>query len=114
MGDKLITEAARELRKRQTEAEKRLWYRLRDNQIHEAKFRRQEPLGNYIVDFVCFDKKLVIEVDGNPHKDSENRANDNRRTQWLQSEGFKVLRFWNSEIIDDIERVLGKIENNLE
>ncbi|MHB8104888.1 MAG: endonuclease domain-containing protein [Dehalococcoidales bacterium] len=113
MGDNPITEAARELRKRQTEAEKRLWCRLRDNQIRGAKFRRQEPLGTYIVDFVCFEKKLVIEVDGNPHKETENKANDKQRTLWLQDEGFRVLRFWNSEIVDNIERVLVKIENNL-
>ena len=71
MGNNPMSEAAKELRQRQTEAEKRLWFKLRDAQLYGTKFRRQEPIGNYIADFVCFEKKLVIEIDGNPHKQAD-------------------------------------------
>jgi very-short-patch-repair endonuclease len=113
MTNNLMTDAARELRKRQTEAEKRLWFRLRDKQLSETKFRRQEPLGKYVVDFVSFEYKLVIEVDGSPHREKETKTIDNERTRWLHSEGFRVLRFWNSEITDNIEKVISKIKSYL-
>jgi very-short-patch-repair endonuclease len=108
-----MTGPARALRARQTEAERVLWFKLRDNQFYGIKFRRQEPIGNYIVDFVCFEKKLILEIDGNPHKETSTKRNDNQRTLWLQEEGFKVLRFWNSEVLDDVEGVLEKIKNLL-
>jgi very-short-patch-repair endonuclease len=109
MDNNIITGAARELRTRQTEAERIIWYKLRDKQLCGIKFRRQEPIGNYIVDFVSFDKKLILEIDGSPHKKTLTKINDNRRTLWLQEQGFKVLRFWNSDILNDIEDVLKKI-----
>ena len=112
-GNNLIAEAAKELRQRQTEAEKRLWFKLRDKQLCGAKFRRQEPVGNYIIDFVCFEKKLVLEIDGNPHTQMEVKRNDNQRTLWLQSEGFRVLRFWNADILNNVEGVLEKIKDDL-
>jgi very-short-patch-repair endonuclease len=108
-----MTEAAKELRKKQTEAEKRLWFKLRDQQMQGIKFRRQEPIGNYIVDFVNFENKLVVEIDGSPHNKAEIKQNDRRRTLWLQSEGFKVLRFWNSDILDHVEKVLEEIKDKL-
>jgi very-short-patch-repair endonuclease len=108
-----LTNAARELRTKQTEAERILWFKLRDKQFDKTKFRRQEPIGNYIVDFVCFEKKLIIEIDGNPHKETRTKINDNQRTLWLQGEGFRILRFWNSEVRNNIEGVLGKIKKSL-
>ena len=111
--DNLIYGAAKELRQRQTEAEKRLWFKLRDKRICGVKFRRQEPIGSFIVDFVNYDKKLVIEIDGSPHNETEVKLNDNQRTLWLQSEGFKVLRFWNAEIMDNLNKVVEKIRYNL-
>jgi very-short-patch-repair endonuclease len=113
MGNNLIAEAAKELRRRQTEAEKILWFRLRDKQLCGVKFRRQEPIGNYIVDFVSFETKLILEIDGNPHREMETKINDNQRTSWLQGEGFRVLRFWNADILNDVKGVLEKIKDNL-
>lgn len=85
-----------------TEAEKRLWYRVRNRQLG-VKFRRQQALGNYIVDFVCFEKKLVIEVDGGEHFESRR---DELRDQWLRKQGYKVLRFWNSDVLKNTEGVM--------
>jgi 5-methyltetrahydrofolate--homocysteine methyltransferase len=113
VGNAEISAAAKELRKRQTKAEKTLWLRLRDNQINGAKFRRQEPIGSFIVDFVCYNSKLIIEVDGSVHKAVETKTNDIYRNQWLKSEGFKVLRFWNSKILNDLDNVVNKIRKNL-
>jgi very-short-patch-repair endonuclease len=109
-----ITRAAKELRRRQTETEKRLWFKLRDNQACGVKFRRQEPIGKYIVDFVNYENKLIIEVDGNHHTETEVKINDADRTRWLKSEGFKILRFWNSEIMRNLEKVIEKIKENLQ
>ena len=109
----MIAEAARELRQRQTEAEKILWLKLKGKQLCGVKFRRQEPIGNYIVDFVSFETKLILEIDGNPHKEMETKINDNQRTLWLQGEGFRVLRFWNADILNNVEGVLEKIKDNL-
>jgi len=108
-----ITRAAKELRRRQTEAEKRLWFKLRDNQTCGVKFRRQEPIGKYIVDFVNYENKLIVEVDGNHHTETETKIDDIYRANWLKSEGFRILRFWNSEIISNLEKVIEKIKVNL-
>ena len=113
MGSNLIAEAAKELRQKQTEAEKILWFKLRDKQLGGVKFRRQEPIGNYIVDFVSFENRLILEIDGNPHKNTKTKLIDNQRALWLQGEGFRVLRFWNSEIMYDVEGVLVKIKEGL-
>jgi very-short-patch-repair endonuclease len=94
---------ARALRSNPTEAEKRLWQRLRYEQVDGFKFRRQAPIGGYIVDFVCFHARLVIELDGGQHADQIER--DSERTGWLENEGFSVLRFWNNEVFDNIEGV---------
>ncbi len=89
------TQRARELRRNMTDAEKRLWRELRLRQFDAHKFRRQFPLGPYIVDFVCLDARLVIEVDGGQHLDS---PEDRRRDAWLATQGFRVLRFWNTTV----------------
>jgi very-short-patch-repair endonuclease len=101
--------AVKDLRHKQTEAEKKLWQRLGDKHLTGAKFRRQEPIGNFIVDFVSFQNKLVIEIDGNPHREGENKTYDAQRTAWLKSERFRVIRFWNSEVLGNIEDVIKKI-----
>jgi len=88
---------AKKLRKRQTDAEIRLWSHLKAKQLKGVKFRRQEPIGKYIVDFASFDKKLVIELDGGQHADD---VRDAGRDAWLRTQGFEVLRFWNNEIFD--------------
>jgi very-short-patch-repair endonuclease len=98
---------ARALRSNPTEAEKFLWRRLRYEQVDGFKFRRQAPIGGYIVDFVCFQARLVIELDGGQHAEQFER--DAERTSWLESEGFSVLRFWNNEVFDNIEGVEERI-----
>jgi adenine-specific DNA-methyltransferase len=102
---------ARQLRKNQTDAEKLLWSRLRRRQVGNNKFRRQHAIGPYIVDFVCLSGKLIIELDGGQH--AEQAAYDERRTAFLESEGFKVLRFWNTEVLMETEAVLEVIYKEL-
>jgi very-short-patch-repair endonuclease/succinate dehydrogenase flavin-adding protein (antitoxin of CptAB toxin-antitoxin module) len=97
---------AKQLRSNMTDAEKLLWYHLRGHRFQGVKFKRQQPLGNYIVDFVSFEKKVVVEVDGGQHFDSES---DSQRDIWLQGQGFQVLRFWNNEVLGETESVLEKI-----
>lgn len=99
-----LTPLAKKLRREATDAERRLWAHLRAKQLNGKKFRRQQPIGNYIVDFICFEKKLIIEVDGGQHMKNEHY--DNQRTEWLQEEGFKVLRFWNHEVLENTDGVL--------
>ena len=94
-----------------TEAEKRLWKWIRDQQMDGHKFRRQAPIGGYIVDFVCFPAGLVIELDGGQHAEQAERDAD--RTKWLECEGFRVLRFWNNEIFENIDGVLEMIRSAL-
>jgi len=102
---------ARELRNTPTEVERFLWRHLRLRQIDGYKFRRQRPIGKYIVDFVCLEKFLVIEVDGGQH-DGENFY-DTERDSWLRSQGFTVLRFWNHEVLSGTEEVLAVIQKAL-
>ena len=97
---------ARTLRKRMTDAERRLWYLLRAHRFGGVKFNRQAPLGPYVVDFVCFSRKLIIEADGGQHADN---PNDRRRDEWLRNEGFRVLRFWNNDVLKNTQGVLEMI-----
>lgn len=90
------TTTAKALHKRMTDAEQFLWRQLRAHRLVEAKFKRQQPIGPYIVDFVCFEARLVIEVDGGQHQDCNT---DRIRDAWLESQGFRVLRFWNHEVL---------------
>lgn len=90
-----------------SDAEQVLWHHLRCRQILGLKFRRQHPFGDYILDFVCLENRLVIEVDGGQH--GEQAEDDDNRTQKLQEAGFRVLRFWNNEVLKDIESVKEKI-----
>jgi very-short-patch-repair endonuclease len=97
------------MRAQPTDAERRLWSKLRFLQLEGLKFRRQAPIGAYIVDFVCFPMQLIIEVDGGQHALDERR--DARRTAWLESQGFRVLRFWNNEVLSNTEGILETIRN---
>lgn len=105
-------ERARKLRRSGTKAEQKLWRALRDRGLAGAKFRRQTPIGPYVVDFVCFDARLVIEIDGGQH--ANNNQQDERRTAWLQSEGYRVIRFWNNDVIENLAGVLHAIESALD
>lgn len=95
------------LRSHQTSEENRLWYLLRAKRFYGYKFRRQMPVGPYIVDFACFRERLIIELDGGQHAD--NVDNDNKRTAYLNSRGWRVLRFWNNELRMNEEAVLMSI-----
>ena len=97
------TSRARRLRKDPTDAERVLWNILRMRQVSGHRFRRQAPIGPYVVDFVCFENKLVIEVDGGYH--AEQADHDAARTAWLESRGFRVMRFWNNEVLEEINAV---------
>ena len=95
---------ARQLRSQSTDAEHLLWSKLRSRQVDGWKFRRQVPLGRYIVDFLCEDARLIVELDGGQH--SEALAYDADRTQWLNGKGYRLVRFWNNEALNNIEGVL--------
>ncbi|GBD98564.1 hypothetical protein BMS3Abin07_00584 [bacterium BMS3Abin07] len=104
-----LVNTAKALRKMQTDAERLLWKHLRAKQVEGLKFRRQQPIGNYVVDFICLEKSLVIEVDGGQHAGNKK---DEERDAWLKSEGFKVLRFWNNEVLNNMEGVSEMIRGN--
>ena len=101
----------RRLRTAPTDAEHALWQRLRGRQLCGCKFRRQHPFGDYIVDFVCLERKLVIELDGGQHVDS--MAADATRSAFLEDAGFAVLRFWNNQVFGEMDGVLESIWNAL-
>jgi very-short-patch-repair endonuclease len=108
--DRKSVRIARRLRVGQTDAETVLWNRIRNRQIDGHKFVRQEPIVGYICDFVCREKSLVIEVDGGQHSES---AGDVVRDRRLTDEGYRVLRFWNNDVLGNIEGVLQKIQSEL-
>ena len=107
------TGLARELRQRQTRAEKTLWARLRNRQSDGVKFRRQQPIGHYIVDFANFENRVVVEIDGGQHNEREMEEKDEARTLWLSKEGYRVLRFWNNEVLGNVDGVLEVIRTAL-
>ncbi len=104
---------ARKLRRSMTAAERMLWDELRGRRLCGAKFKRQRPIGNYIVDFVCDEAKLIVEIDGGQHGIDVSRANDRVRTRWLKARGFRVIRFWNPDVLENMEGVLGAISEEL-
>jgi very-short-patch-repair endonuclease len=110
MVENLLADRARQMRRDPMDAEKRMWRLLRDRRLGRFKFRRQEALGSYIVDFVCFDQKLIVERDGSQHADS---GYDARRDAWLASRGFTVMRFWNSEVLTNSAGVQHAIATRL-
>jgi very-short-patch-repair endonuclease len=107
IGSTLIS---RKLRTNQTDAETKLWNRIRNRQINGDKFVRQEPIGRYICDFVCREKLVVIEVDGGQHSES---ARDEVRDRYLRTQGYRVIRFWNNDVLSNIEGVLTVIDDEL-
>ncbi len=106
----LITRA-RDARKNPTEPEKRLWHALKTWQLQKHKFRRQEIIGNYIVDYACYKKHLILEIDGESHAFSSDY--DARRTAYLKKLGLRVLRFWNNEVMENFDGVLQRIAEEL-
>ena len=102
---------ARKLRKNMTNAERLLWRHLRNRQLGGYKFRRQRPIGSYIVDFVCLEKKLVVEVDGGQH--AGQLELDAKRSGYLEDKGYRVLRFWNNEVLTETESVLTFVLSSL-
>src|SRR4051794_3415739 len=105
----MFRDRARSLRKHQTETEKRVWFHLRGRRFGAYKFRRRFPIGRYIVDFACLEKRLVIELDGSQHVAQVEY--DARRTEWLEAQGFRVFRFWDYQSFEDwdgIEEVIGR------
>ena len=106
-----IRKRARQLRWNPTDAERLLWGKLRFWQLDGFKFRRQQPLGRYIVDFVCLEKRLVVEVDGGQHAEDANYDSD--RDAWLREQGFVILRFWNNDVLKNIDAVMNVIVEKL-
>ena len=111
--DKKLKKPSQELRNNMTEAEEFLWSKLRMKQLKGFMFSRQKPLGGYIVDFYCYRANLVIEVDGGHHFTDENKEYDKIRDEFLGNMGLTVLRFTNSDVIDNIEGVVSVIDQKL-
>ncbi len=106
-----LTTFAKQLRSDSTDVERLLWRYLRAHRLADVKFRRQVPIGPYIADFVCFEARLVVELDGGQHADAMEQ--DACRDAWLSGQGFRVLRFWNNEVLDNLDGVLTKILEEL-
>jgi very-short-patch-repair endonuclease len=103
----MTRQLAKALRQRMTDAERLLWRHLRNRDLGGWKFRRQYPVGSFIVDFICVEKNVVIEVDGGQH--AENEALDRQRSAYLNKMGYRVLRFWNNQVLQETEAVLTAI-----
>jgi very-short-patch-repair endonuclease len=106
-----IHDRARELRRNQTDAETKLWYELRDRRLNGFRFRRQFPIGHFIVDFCCQEQRLVIEIDGGQHAEQEKA--DGYRSRLLQARRYRVLRFWNTDVLLNMDGVLERILEEL-
>jgi type I restriction enzyme M protein len=102
------------LRTNQTEAEKQLWRQLRNRNLADYKFRRQYPIEPYIVDFLCFSHKLIIELDGGHHNEDNQIIYDKKRSNYLEQKGFFILRFWNNQVLGEMDVVLNEILVSLE
>jgi very-short-patch-repair endonuclease len=107
----MANENARQLRRELTDAERRLWTHLRQNQLDGHRFRRQVPIGPYIVDFACLSARVLIEVDGGQHTDALHY--DAARSAWLEARGYQVLRFWNNDVLSNTDGVLMVIRETL-
>ena len=108
-----ILSRARELRRNQTDAESLLWFVLRNRRMAGVKFKRQRPIGPYIVDFYCAEKKLAIELDGGGHAEERQARYDARRSSWLAQEGIEVIRIWNNQVLSQTDAVLQCIWDRL-
>ena len=105
---------AKKMRSNMTPAETKMWRILRGKRFQDLKFKRQVLIGNYIVDFLCEDKKIIIEIDGGQHNEELNIQSDNNRTHYLENNGYKVLRFWNDEVMKNINGVMEVIFREIE
>ncbi len=105
------THNSRELRKNMTHVERLIWHKIRARQLQGVRFRRQYPIGRYIVDFICLEQHLIIELDGGQHAEQQNYDTD--RDIWLTRQGFKVLRFWNNEVLENMDGIVQIISKYL-
>jgi very-short-patch-repair endonuclease len=110
-GARSLTKVARQLRARMTDVERKLWFALKDRRFAAFKFRRQVPVGPYVADFLCFEQRLIVEVDGGQHADS---VRDIERDNWLAQNEFRVVRFWNNDVLRNLEGVLAVLAEQLE
>ena len=106
---KIGTSRSRALRRSTTDAEKALWRALKHIPVYGSHFRRQVPIGSYVADFACLKARLLIELDGGHHSQDDIAARDEARTRWLESEGYRVVRFWNTELSENMNGVLDTI-----
>lgn len=104
---------AKQLRKNMTVAERAPWRHLRSRQLAGYKFRRQQPIGRFIVDYACLEKRLVIELDGGQHAEPEQAANDEERSECLNKNGFRVIRFWNHDVLKSLDAIKAVIAQAL-
>ena len=104
-----LLEYARELRQNSTDVERIMWKILRNRQVLNFKFRRQQSVGKYIADFLCTEQKIIIELDGGQHNEERNKIYDLERTKFLEQQGYKVLRFWNIDVLKNLEGVVESI-----
>lgn len=102
---------ARKLRREMTVAEANLWHAVRDGRLDGLKFRRQVPLGRYVVDFLCVESRLIVELDGPPHDDPRQKAHDAARDRWLRERGYRILRASNDLALGGLDLLLGKIKS---
>ena len=105
---------AKQMRSNMTDAESKLWYYLRAKRFYGLKFKRQVLIGEYIVDFLCKEKNIVIELDGGQHNEDDNIVKDNERTKYLESQGYIVIRYWNNDIMQNIDAVLSDLKDRLD
>ena len=110
---KNLKKLVKDLRKNQTLPEQIFWHKIRARRFSNYKFRRQVQIGNYIVDFVCYEKNLIVELDGREHLTDESLEYDKIRTEYLQSRGFRVLRYFNKDVFNNIDNVVLDLWNNL-
>jgi very-short-patch-repair endonuclease len=107
-----LISCAKNLRSRSTDAERTLWSYIRAKRLDGLKFRRQHPIGKYIVDFVCLERKIVIELDGGQHAELKTGAYDRERDNWLEKQGYRVLRFWDNDVLVNTREVLQVIQQH--
>ena len=106
-----LKQKARFLRNNMTEQERKFWDIIKNKQFYGYRFLRQYCIGNYIVDFICRSKKVVIEIDGGQHNFDKNMEYDNKRTEYLLSRGYKIIRFWNNDIDNNLDGVYKKLQD---